>query len=219
MLETKISYSFKDTKLLELSLSHASAIQSTGKSNERLEFLGDAILSAVISDHLFRSLPDRDEGQLSKLKSAAVNTTTLAGLGRELELDTYACIGKSLSERPLPDSIFANLYESLVAAVYVDGGYEAARKIIHFCMSHILQRLIDSGPAENYKSRLQNMTQKKNQKLPEYKTLHVHGEKHNREFSISVMVNGVEYGPCRGSSKKEAEQAAAKRCLESMNVL
>lgn len=218
-LETRIGYSFKDSGLLSLSLCHASDIQSTGMSNERLEFLGDAVISAVISEHLFRCLPDQNEGQLSKLKSAAVNTSALASVCKRLELNTCACIGNSLSERSLPESVLANLYESLVAAVFLDGGYKAAADFIHSSMEDILHQLMDSGPSENYKSMLQNLTQKKNQKLPEYKTLTIQGEKHNREFAITVTVNGIEYGPGHGRSKKEAEQAAAKICLESTNVL
>mgnify|MGYP006291292137 CR=1 FL=1 len=219
LLEKAIGYHFNDRSLLTLALCHSSNSQNTGMSNERLEFLGDAVISIVISEYLYRSAPDANEGKLSKLRSSAVSTAALAEASRLLDLKSFALTGKSLGNVSLSDSVHANLFESVAGALFLDGGIANARIFVCSALKGYLDQLISRGPEVNYKSLLQITLQKNGNDLPTYKVVSCRGENHNRIFDIRVILNGRTFEAGSGSSKKEAEQDAARKCLKAMGKL
>ena len=212
--EEVIDYQFKDRELLRLALTHSSSKNSDGVCNERLEFLGDAILGMVISEHLYKSLPDCDEGDLTRVKSVVVSRPVLAVSAREMGVEAYVQVGRGLGQRKLPLSVLANVFEGIVAAIYEDGGLEAAEKfILNNLRSHV-QEVVQDRHQKNYKSLLQQFTQKEMAATPAYRVVSHKGPDHAKQFEVIAVVNGVEYTAGWGRSKKEAEQQAAEQTLK-----
>lgn len=220
-LEKKIDYSFSDETLLEHAMTHSSYSNERGLGragcNERLEFLGDSILGYFAADYLFRSYPDKPEGDMTKLRAELVCEQSLVSVAEELELGNYLRLGHGEivcggRERP---SIMADAVEALIAAMYLDGGLEAAKKFIY---SFILNRPIKAGSAgsHDYKTRLQEITQRSGAGSPRYSMTGSSGPDHCKEFSAEVEVGGKVLGTGSGRSKKEAEQSAAKNAIEAM---
>ncbi len=218
--EENIRYKFKDRKLLINALSHSSYAnerKNPNGSNERLEFLGDSVLSVVVSDYLYKHLDSVAEGDLTKLRASLVCEKSLHVFAQQIELGKFILLGKGEEntggrERP---SILADAFEAVIAAIYLDGGMEAARK-------HIL-RFIPENPTNgtkmafgDFKTVLQEIVQKNPEEKVEYVLIGEEGPDHNKRFVVEVMLNSQVIGKGKGRSKKDAEQLAAKEALELM---
>ncbi len=220
-LETKLQYTFQDPALLEQALCHSSYANEHRsahlRSNERLEFLGDAVLGFVTADCLFRRHPDLPEGDLTRIRAALVCEQSLYEAAYALGLGRYLRLGRGEEsgggrERP---SILADAMEALIAAVYLDGGMESAAALIH--------RFLLDGQGEaveerrrDYKTALQELVQRKADQVMVYRMLDEQGPDHAKVFTAEVLVNGQSIGQGRGHSKKEAEQSAARSALENL---
>lgn len=218
-----IGYEFKNEALLFEALSHSSfANESKEKrqSNERLEFLGDSVLSIVVSDYLFENYRDLPEGELTKTRATLVCEKTLHSFARSINLGSYIMLGKGEEatgghERP---SIIADAFEAVIAAIYLDGGLDAARK-------HILKFLpkdVKSAVAkayDDYKTILQEIIQKNPEEKVEYYLVSESGPDHNKSFTVQVRLNSNVIGEGTAKSKKQAEQLAAKEALKLMGCL
>lgn len=217
-----IGYTFRDLRLLDEALTHTSFVNEFKnlevKDNERLEFLGDAVLALIMSEHLASACPNLSEGTLSKLRARLVSEATLARVARRLNLGQLVRLGRG-EERTHgrdKDSILANTLEAVLAAVYRDGGLEAARRFaldafapeLHEAMSQ------DAAGVGDYKTQLQEWCQRRHAGVPQYATTRETGPDHEKTFEVVVTVQGEPLGRGTGRSKKEAEQAAAQEALE-----
>lgn len=216
--ERIIDYQFNDRSLLLAALTHSSGADNRNDSNERLEFLGDAILGVVVCEKLFREFPDYQEGDLTKIKSVVVSRNTCTRLSRALGLEEYLILGKGLSRNShVPDSLLADLFEALIAAIYLDGGMEPAKRFILRFMTDEIMNAIESGTTENFKSILQQHAQKVYGTPPSYQLIRESGPDHDKEFEVAAEVDGIQYESAWGKNKKEAEQKAAYNALRSMD--
>ena len=224
-LEEKLGYAFKNKALLENALQHSSyANEHRGggmRSNERLEFLGDAVLGVVTADYLFRKHPDLPEGDLTRLRAALVCEDSLHEVAQSLELGRHLKLGRGEEQgggRRRP-SILADATESVFAAVYLDGGMEAASELIH-------RVLLDKGREEaveerrrDYKTELQELVQRRSNQTLHYEMIGATGPDHAKLFTCAVLLNGQTAGTGTGKSKKEAEQTAARAALQALQDL
>ncbi len=219
-LEGKIGYRFRNAALAVQALTHSSAKDKDLPCNERLEFLGDAILGQVISEYLFHHFPAYEEGELSTMKSIIVSAKTLSERARELGLDRVVILGRGLAEkRALPRSILCNAFEALVAALYLDGGFEAARGFVLENLRRKVDEILKDEHEKNYKSLLQDYAQRTMAKIPCYRVTKEVGPDHKKMFEVIVELDGLQYGPAWGVNKKEAEQRAAKLALQQLGLL
>lgn len=213
LLEDIIEVKFKNKKLLVESLSHRSysAESEDKKSNERLEFLGDSVLSAVVSTYLYDAYPLEDEGTLSRLKSVLISRKTLYRWAKEINLGKYLYLSYSenITGGRARESILSNALESLFGAIYLEKGYDELRKIV-FKRLESKKRIIE----RDYKSRLQEIVQQKYKLIPEYEVVSQQGPDHDKTFEIEVKIKKQVLGSGMGKSKKEAEQEAAKKALK-----
>lgn len=215
-LKKSLDYEFRDTGLLEQALTHRSA---PGPNNERLEFLGDAVLGFVISEVVFRSHPLAPEGDLSRLRSSLVRDASLAGLATDLGIGDYLIMGagerKTGGHRR--DSILADALEALLGAVYLDAGFDAARKLIERVFG---SRLIDFPTVEELrdpKTKLQEWLQARRMGLPRYDLAEVTGEAHRQRFEVSCNIAGIETSTRgSGTSRRSAEQESAEKMLQEL---
>lgn len=215
-----LGYEFQNASLLNEALTHASIAGHRLESNERMEFLGDAILGAVVSDYLFRNYPTCLEGDLTKIKSAVVSRKSCARVSEALELQTMLSLGKGMAGREvLPSSIAAAVFESIIAAIYLDGGMEPAGEFILRHMTPIIQETAASAHQQNYKSLLQHHAQKSLPGNPIYVVLDEKGPDHSKCFEVCVEVSGRRFESAWAASKKEAEQKAAQLALRDLGVL
>jgi ribonuclease III len=218
-LQARIGYRFRDRGLLEHALTHKSraAEDASGgvTDNESLEFLGDAVLGLVVADTLFHQYPDYDEGQKSKVKAAVVSTQSLARHAERLRLGDHLILGRGEEKTGgrFKQALLADGYEALIAALYLDGGLEAAEAFL----KKELKDAIDEGSAQtlvrDHKSALQERLQALGRPLPEYRVSGEAGPDHRKTFSVEVVVNGEVLGTATGRAKKEAEQEAARLAL------
>ena len=218
-LQSRIDYRFRDRGLLEHALTHKSraAEDATGgvADNESLEFLGDAVLGLVVADTLFRQYPGYSEGQKSKIKAAVVSTQSLARRAEAIQLGDHLILGRGEEKTGgrFKQALLADAYEALIAAVYLDGGLDAAAAFLR----RELKEAIDAGSeqtfAPDYKSALQEKVQALGHLLPEYRLSGSEGPDHRKVFTIEVVVNGDVLGVASGRAKKEAEQEAARLAL------
>ncbi len=220
-LEEKIEYSFKDKSLLEEALTHSSYANDCQLriNNERMEFLGDAILSLVSAQYLYEKFPDLPEGDLSKIRSSLVCTRSLSDFAREIDLGSYLKLGRGEMKTggSNRDSNLENAFEALIAAIYLDGGMEQARKhILRF-----LDRDIDTSNigVKDYKTTLQEVIQKNKDETLNYVIVREDGPAHDKIFEAEVHVNSNVVGSGVGRSKKQAEQEAAKEALSLMGII
>jgi ribonuclease-3 len=214
--EALIGYRFHNRDLLRRCLTHASIARTRLESNERLEFLGDAILGAVICEMLYHRFPEEAEGELTRIKSIIVSRTTCARISEEVGLDRCLMLGKGLTVGDqVPSSVIAAVFESLVAGIYLDGGLEAVREFIHRWVEPELERTLESRHGKNFKSLLQQMAQKSLGATPVYLLLDEKGPDHSKCFKVSATVGTESFPPAWGPNKKEAEQRAAENawCL------
>jgi ribonuclease-3 len=216
--ERRIGYEFKDKSLLAAALTHASGAQHRLASNERLEFLGDAILGAVVCELLYCHYPDYLEGDLTKIKSVVVSRQTCAKISEALGLQEFLILGKGMSSHPsVPPSLLADVFESLAAAIYLDGGDVAARDFITRFMEPEIELAAAGELGGNYKSLLQQMAQRENGSTPTYQLLDEKGPDHSKCFKISAQIGHLQYQAAWGRNKKEAEQRAARNALAQIN--
>jgi ribonuclease-3 len=223
-LETKIEYKFKNTELLERALTHTSYFKQKSAINhfQRLEFLGDSVLSLIVSDFLYKKFPFFSEGRLSKLKSTIISQKVLAYFAKRLKLEKYIVLGKSvdLAKERGKFSILADCMESLLGAIYLDGGLKNCKRIvINLINNENIDILIDDSIIKNYKSFLQEITQKKLNCLPNYKISQEIGLDHQKKFFVNVIIKEKYYGQGTGKNKKEAEQNAAYNALKKMKAI
>jgi ribonuclease-3 len=219
-LEERVRYRFKDAALAVQSMTHSSAKDRDFPCNERLEFLGDAILGQVVSEYLFHHFPGYEEGDLSTMKSIIVSAKTLAEKARELELERVVILGRGLTEKKaLPRSILCNAFEALIAAVYLDGGLEVARGFILGNIRMKVDEILKDEHEKNYKSLLQDYAQRRLSLIPVSRVTKEVGPDHRKMFQVIVELDGKQYGPAWGTNKKEAEQRAAKLALETLGLL
>jgi ribonuclease-3 len=212
--EEILHYRFIDRELLETCLTHASISKTRLMSNERLEFLGDAILGAIVCESLYHRFPEAPEGELTRLKSSLVSRNTCAAITKELGLDRCMLLGKGLSiHNEVPSSILAGVIEALVAGVYFDGGMEACRRLVERMLASRLEQNTQFDRARNFKSQLQQLSQKSFGETPIYQVLDEKGPDHSKCFQISAVIGPQTFPSAWGASKKEAEQRAACNAL------
>ena len=217
LLQKELGYTFSDGDILLRALTHVSyARGNAGGHNETLEFLGDAVLDLAVSDLLMRRFPDKTEGDLSKMRAALVNAAALAGKAARLDLGASLRMGKG-EERSggrEKTSILAGAFEALVGAIYWDGGYEAARRIIE---KYFVQEIGEKKLGQHdYKTRLQEISQMLFHEPPVYKLVDEMGPDHEKRFVTEIIVGGKMLGRGQGRSKKQAEQEAAKKALDGL---
>ncbi len=208
-----LGYQFGDLTLLREALTHASGANHRLTSNERLEFLGDAILGAIVCELLFRRFPEYLEGDLTRIKSAVVSSRVCGKISIELGIDQFLVIGKGMgSHDQTPHSVLADVFESLIGAIYLDGGIEAAKR---FVVRHIDPEITaaESQAGLNFKSELQQVAQRRHGETPTYLLLDEKGPDHSKCFKISAKIGENRYAPAWGRNKKEAEQRAAMNAL------
>lgn len=220
-LEKKLKYTFKDRSLLENALTHSSYANEThckGGSNERLEFLGDSVLSIIVAEYLYNNYSTH-EGELTKLRASLVCEKSLCAFSRELGLGEYLKLGKGElinkgNERP---SILADAFEAVLAAIYLDGGFESAKKhVLRFILPELEHT--DDDVFKDYKTCLQEVVQRNPEERLSYILIGESGPDHNKTFTVEVHLNSNIIGTGEGSSKKQAEQNAAKQALSLMGI-
>lgn len=206
--------------LLDLALRHRSWCSENGavESNERLEFLGDSVLGLIVTDQLYRRAPERSEGTLARNRSELVSSTALANVARDLDLGRAVLLGKGEITTGGRDkgSILADTMEAVLGAVYLDGGMPVAQDVVLTVMGRYLDAILENDMTTDYKSRLQELSAAEFGKVPEY-TTEEDGPEHDKRFSATVVVDGTRYGSGSGSSKKTAEQAAARSALQMLD--
>jgi len=216
--ERRIGYTFQDKMLLVAALTHASGAQHRLASNERLEFLGDAILGAVVCELLFVQYPEYLEGDLTKIKSVVVSRQTCAKISEALGMQEFLVLGKGMTTHPtVPPSVLADVFESLVAAIYLDGGDAASRDFLQRYMGPEIELAATGELGGNYKSLLQQLAQRETGSTPTYQLLDEKGPDHSKCFKVAAQIAKTRYQPAWGRNKKEAEQRAARNALSELN--
>ena len=219
-LESAIGYQFRDISLLENALAHSSYANerwhNSLRSNERLEFLGDSILGMIVADHLYRNFPDRPEGELTRMRADMVCEQSLAVVANRIKLGSHLMLGHGEEQGGgrNRNSILADAVESVIAACYLDGGYEASLKFVNtFILSDI--PVVKYHNAD-YKTALQEKVQQKKNQVLSYHLVGEEGPDHDKRFRVEVQLNGTVVGTGTGTSKKRAEQDAARVALEDL---
>jgi ribonuclease III len=222
-LQKKIGYRFRNLGLLTLALTHKSNVGPDDKkglqSNERLEFLGDAVLNCLVTEHLYRVYPGKSEGQLSKVKSLVVSRKILGEIAQAFCLGDHLLFGysekKSGGNQRL--SILSNAFEAVLGALYLDGGLEPSRTFLTTFLFRSIDAFLKDESNINYKSRILELSQHDGFGIPKYRVVSARGPEHAKEFTIDVAVGGVVLGEGEGSNKKLAEQNAARAALLAYN--
>lgn len=218
-LEEALGYRYKNKLLLQTALSHTSyaneTYQDSLRSYERLEFLGDSILGFVAAEYLFRTFPTKHEGELTRIRAELVCEKNLAHVARQLDVGSELLLGHGEEQGGGRDrsSILCDVMESLIAAAYLDGGFDAARGIVERV---ILPKLTEVVKTHDYKTELQELVQRKKDRVLSYELTGESGPDHCKEFSVRVLLNGTPVGEGSGTSKKRAEQNAAMRAIETL---
>ena len=218
--ENKIKVDFSDKELLRQAFTHRSFVNENkgqGEHNERLEFLGDAVLELVTTDFLFRKYPEATEGALTLYRAALVNTQTLSGVAKSLDIDKYLRLskGESQDNGRARENILANTMEALIGAIYLDNGYDKARDFILENISPLIEKVVEEESWLDAKSKFQEKAQEATGITPTYETLRESGPDHNKKFVIGVYLNQEEVAQGTGNSKQEAEQSAAENALQA----
>ncbi len=224
-LQERIGYNFSDRGILLQSLTHTSygheCLQDKPlalRDNERLEFLGDAVLDVVISDLLLETFPSANEGQLSKMRSAVVNEKTLAEIAKSIHLQDYLRLGKGelLTGGQLKSSILSSSFEALIAAIYLDGGFHAIYPVVRHLFSSFFSDQNDLINFYDHKTQLQEMIQARWKITPSYSLLNTTGPDHAKTFEVEVRMSDRVLAVASGNSKKEAEQNAARSAIQNL---
>ncbi len=218
--QDRLGHTFDDPTLLREALTHASHAEQRVDSNERMEFLGDAILGMVVCEHLYHRFPGLLEGEMTKIKSSVVSRRTCAAIAERLGLADTLRMGKGMSARvKLPHSVSAAAFESVVAAIYLDAGMDAARAFIIEHVAPFVEEAAISTHQSNYKSALQQFAQKHLTHHPTYVLVDEQGPDHAKAFAVAVEIAGQRFPACWAHAKKEAEQHAARAALEALGLL
>lgn len=220
-LQKKLNLKFKDLNLLKQAFIHRSylnEVKEAGESNERLEFLGDTILSFIVSTYLYSLRPGDEEGDLTNLRSYIVKTKSLATVSKDLNLGSYLSLskGEEISGGRSNPQLLANTYEALIGAVYLDQGIKASLDLVHSTLLPLFADQLKMGPPKDAKSELQELVQEKRKLSPQYKILKTYGPDHAKRFVVGVFVKGEKLGEGSGASKQEAEEASATKALQEL---
>lgn len=216
--EAVIGYRFRDRALLRRCLTHASASRTRLESNERLEFLGDAVLGVVVCEALFQEYPDSPEGELTRIKSDVVSRSACARMSRGMGLESFLVLGKGIAAHGrIPGSVSAAVFESLIGGIYVDGGFDVARDFILRSIPDEIASAAGSPNGVNFKSLLQQQAQREFSETPVYSVLDEKGPDHLKCFKVSAVIGAKMFPPAWGPSKKEAEQRAAQNALAHLD--
>jgi len=222
LLQRRLSFFFNEPKRLQQALTHKSYLNEAKeegvKDNERLEFLGDAVLDLIISDILMERFPDASEGALSKMKSRIVSEETLARVAKQIDLGNFLYLGRGeeVTHGKEKRSLLADAMEAVIAAIYLDKGLSSVQEVVLKRFQQSLEELTQSKLTSDYKTELQEQCQKRFGSLPVYRVAQESGPDHQKIFEIEIRIDEVPYGMGAGSSKKEAEQRAAKIALEQL---
>lgn len=212
-----LDYRFRNLAYLRTALVHASSANSRVTSNERLEFLGDAILGAIVCELLYRKFPEYLEGDLTRIKSVVVSRRTCAKISQKLGFDTFLILGKGMGmHEETPSSVLADVFESVVGAIYLDGGMEAAKPFVVRHIEPEIDATVEGQDGINYKSHLQQMAQRQFGATPTYLLLDEKGPDHLKCFKVSAQIGRQRYAPAWGRNKKDAEQRAAMNALRQI---
>jgi ribonuclease-3 len=215
--QEQIGYQFNDLQYLVAALTHASGVSQRLASNERLEFLGDAILGMVVCKSLYDTYPNHSEGELTKIKSYVVSRDTCARISLQLGVDSFLILGKGMAADPdVPKSVLAAVFESLIAAIYLDGGMQHATDFILHSMQPEIESAIATEFGGNYKSLLQQFAQREHGVTPTYQLLDEQGPDHSKCFKISAQIGPHQFSAAWGKSKKESEQRAAHNAVSEL---
>ena len=215
--QSAIGYTFNDPQFLACSLMHASVANSRLLSNERMEFLGDAVLGLVICEALYHRFPEYLEGELTKIKSLLVSRRSCAQVADQLRLADFLQLGKGITARAhMPNSLSGSALEALICAIYADGGLEVARDFILRAFREVIEEAVDSGHMRNFKSILQQFAQQRFDRPPIYEVLDEKGPAHAKCFEVAVRIGDRRFSSAWGPAKKEAEQAAARLTLTEL---
>jgi ribonuclease-3 len=223
VLQNTLGVSFKDTSLLEQALVHSSYINENmgiTTSNERLEFLGDAVLGLIIAQELYRRLPQSPEGEMTELRSSLVRGDALSRLAKAISLGDYLYLGKgeeASGGRRKPANL-AGAMEAVIAAIFLDQGLNVTRDFILRLMEKELDKALSQGIAPDYKSQLQELIQARRQQTPTYRVLEAVGPDHDRRFTVEVKMGDTVLGRGSGKSKKSAEEEAARSALDQLST-
>lgn len=214
-----IGYRFRQPELLHVALTHASGANTRLSSNERMEFLGDAILGMITCEALYHRFPEFQEGDLTKIKSAVVSRRTCARFSRELGLGDFLFFGRGVNHEGnnIPSNMLADVYESLVAAIYLDGGLEVVKAFVMRQLTLEIEQINDATHGGNFKSLLQQIAQRDYNSTPQYILLDEKGPDHSKCFKIAAVIGRHTYAGAWGRNKKEAEQRAAMNALAEVN--
>lgn len=224
-IEEKIGVKFNDQDLLIQAFTHRSFLNENKdkglKHNERLEFLGDAVLELVTTDYLFRAYPERHEGDLTSFRAALVNTQSISDAATRLGFNDYLLLskGEAKDEGRARSYIMANTFESVIGAIYLDQGYDAAAKFIAESLIPSINQIVDEGTWIDAKSKLQEVVQEKHSLTPSYETIKEEGPDHDKVFTVAVYFGDKEIDQGSGKSKQEAEQDVARKILKEEGVI
>jgi len=221
-LEEKMAYGFGDKNLIRMALTHSSAInEKKAASNQRLEFLGDAVLQLVISTHLYLRMKDENEGVLSKLRSLIVCADSLFAASESIQLGDYVILGKGeeLSGGREKKNIIADAFESVIGAVYLDGGYAAAETFILDKLGPIIENSVKGLLTYDFKTMLQEYVQSKSMGELSYQLIKVTGPEHDQTFYSRVVINDTGYAAAEGHNRKQSEQNAAELVLKELEII
>ena len=216
-LQERLCYSFADASLLWRALTHASAAGDDGVSNERLEFLGDAVVGLAMSERLFHPMPESAEGDMTVIKSEVVSRVSLAAAAREMGLAELLVVDEGLRRRgAYSDSMLCGAFEAVAGAIFLDGGMGPAREFVLRALDRGAERARERGYDLSYKSLLQHRTQARGAGVPRYTIARTVGPSHRRRFQAAVRVGGEECGTGWGATKKDAERNAAREALDRL---
>lgn len=218
--EKEIGFSFKDKQLLQTAFTHRSYLNenrdTVKEHNERLEFLGDAVLELAVTDFLYRKYPERPEGELTAFRASLVNTQSISEAATELGMNDYLLLSKGESKDTgrARQYILANTFEAFIGALYLDQEYEAARLFIERALFGKIEKIVEERLWQDAKSYFQEKTQEEFSVTPSYELVSEAGPDHDKKFIAAAMINGEAVAQGEGRSKQEAEQAAARKALE-----
>ncbi len=215
-LQKSLGYQFKDEKLITEALTHRS--YSRNFNNERLEYLGDAVLDLIVGEYLYKLFPEAEEGMLSKLRAALVNEESFDKLAKRINLGKYLLLSSAEEnnggrEKP---SILSSAFEALIGAVYLEAGFETAKDIALKLLKEEYPEITPENLLKDYKTTLQEITQAHFGEVPEYRLINTKGPDHKKEFEIGVFINNKEYARALGKSKKAAQQEGARITIEKL---
>ena len=216
--QTAIGYRFRKPELLRAALTHTSGANTRAASNERLEFLGDSVLGLVTCEQLFARFPDYQEGDLTKVKSVVVSRKTCAKFSQDIGLGDFLFLGKGVSSYgEIPSNMLADVFESLVAAVFLDGGWDVAKEFVLRFMQPEIDRVAREAVSSNSKSQLQTVVQRQYGGTPRYFLLDEQGPEHDKCFKVAAQVGEHRFPAAWGRTKKEAELKAAVNALADID--